>query len=89
MSGMTGIGVKLSPRFKRLAPFFLVGPISGPLLAGVVINFREGRPVLSGLYAIALAEITICLPLITAKLSLALQAKFGPALQAKFGLPLI
>lgn len=70
--GVVGTGLKLSPRFKRLAPFFLAGPISGPLLAGVVINFREGRPVLGSLYAIALAEITICLPLITAKLGLAL-----------------
>ena len=59
-------------RFKRLAPYFLVGPISGPLLAGVVINFRGGRPVLAILYAIALVEITICLPLIVARLGLRL-----------------
>jgi hypothetical protein len=59
-------------RFKRLAPYFLAGPISGPLLAGVVINFRGGRPVLGSLYAIALAEITICLPIIVAHLGLRL-----------------
>lgn len=59
-------------RIKRLAPFFLVGPISGPLLAGVVFNFREGRPVLGSLYAIALAEITVLLPVITANLGLKL-----------------
>jgi hypothetical protein len=69
---MSVLGVSVSPRVKRLAPFFLAGPISGPLLAGVVLNFRQGRPVLGSLYAIALAEMTICLPLITAKLSLAL-----------------
>jgi hypothetical protein len=69
---MSAIGFTLSPRVKRLAPFFLAGPISGPLLVGVVLNFREGRPVLGSLYAIALAEITIFLPLITAKLGLAL-----------------
>jgi hypothetical protein len=68
---MAAIGIHVSPRVKRLAPFFLAGPISGPLLAGVVLNFKEGRPVLGSLYAIALAEITICLPLITAKLGLA------------------
>jgi hypothetical protein len=68
---MTAIGFTSSgSRVRRLAPFFLAGPISGPLLAGVVINFREGRPVLAALYAIALAEMTICLPLITAKLGL-------------------
>lgn len=50
-------------RWKRLAPFFLVGPVSGPLLAGVVFNFREGRPGLALLYAIALAEFVVLLPL--------------------------
>jgi len=67
---MAAIGFSVSPRVKRLAPFFLAGPISGPLLAGVVLNFKRGRPVLATLYAIALAEITVCLPLITAKLGL-------------------
>jgi hypothetical protein len=62
-------------RFKRLAPFFLIGPISGPLLAGVVFNFRGGRPVLAGLYAVALAEYTFLLPLLVAKLGL--KAAFG------------
>lgn len=57
-------------RFKRLAPYFLVGPISGPLLAGVVINFRGGRPVLAGLYAIALVQYTILLPTLVAHLGL-------------------
>ncbi len=69
---MAAIGFSVPPKVRRLAPFFLAGPISGPLLAGVVLNFKEGRPVLGSLYAIALAEITICLPLITAKLGLAL-----------------
>jgi len=68
---MSVLGITVGPRFKRLAPFFLAGPISGPLLAGVVLNFRGGRPVLGSLYAIALAEVTVCLPLITAKLSIA------------------
>ena len=57
-------------RFKRLAPYFLLGPISGPLLAGVVHNFRDGRPVLGTLYAIALTEVTILLPTITAALGI-------------------
>lgn len=57
-------------RFKRLAPYFLVGPVSGPLLAGVVINFRGGRPVLAGLYGIALIQYAILLPVLIAKLGL-------------------
>lgn len=59
-------------RFKRLAPYFIIGPISGPLLAGVVINFREGRPVLGSLYAIALAQYAVLLPALTARLGLSL-----------------
>jgi len=52
-------------RWARVAPFFLIGPISGPLLAGVVFNFKEGRPVLGTLYAIALAEFVVLLPALT------------------------
>ncbi len=59
-------------KFKRLAPYFLLGPISGPLIAGVVHNFRGGRPVLGSLYAIALAEITFLLPYVTASMGLKL-----------------
>ena len=57
-------------RLKRIAPFLLAGPISGPLLAGVVFNWREGRPVLASMYAALLAEYTFLLPLVTAKLGL-------------------
>ncbi len=59
-------------RWKRLAPFLLLGPISGPLLAGVVFNYREGRPVLAGLYAIALLEFVVLLPVVVARLGLKL-----------------
>ena len=59
-------------RWKRLAPFFLLGPISGPLAAGVVFNFREGRPVLAIMYAVALVELTLLLPVIVATLGLTL-----------------
>ena len=52
-------------RWRAALPLILL------LLAGVVLNFRQGRPVLGSLYAIALAEVTICLPAITAKLGIA------------------
>jgi hypothetical protein len=55
-------------RWGRLAPFLLIGPISGPLLAGVVFNIRGRRPILATLYAILLALFIILLPLITARL---------------------
>jgi hypothetical protein len=59
-------------RLRRLAPYFLIGPISGPLLAGVVINFREGRPVLGSLYAVLLTQYMVLLPAVTAKLGIRL-----------------
>jgi len=59
-------------RWKRLAPFFLLGPLSGPLAAGVVFNFREGRPILATLYAVALVELTLLLPVIVTTLGLKL-----------------
>ncbi|HEX4183768.1 MAG TPA: hypothetical protein VHY34_10985 [Caulobacteraceae bacterium] len=59
-------------RLRRLAPFFLIGPISGPLLAGVVFNFRDGRPMLASLYAVALVEYAILLPTLVARLGMKL-----------------
>jgi len=56
-------------RFKRIAPYLLLGPISGPLLAGVVINYRDGRKVLAGLYAVALVQYFVLLPSLVAKLT--------------------
>ncbi|MDV6331248.1 hypothetical protein [Asticcacaulis sp. 201] len=58
-------------RIKRLAPYFLLGPISGPLVAGIVHNFRGGRPVLGTMYSILLIECAYLLP--------ALAAKYVPA----------
>jgi hypothetical protein len=54
-------------RIKRLAPYLLLGPISGPLVAGVVHNFRNGRPVLGSMYAVLLAECLYLVPVLSAK----------------------
>jgi hypothetical protein len=56
-------------RLRRLAPYLIVGPISGPLLAGAVTNFRGGRPVLGSFYALALLEYAILLPMLAARLA--------------------
>jgi hypothetical protein len=61
---------KGAARFARLAPFLLVGPVSGPLLAGVIFNFKGGRPVLGSLYALALTLFMFLLPLIATKIVL-------------------
>jgi hypothetical protein len=58
---------------RRIAPFLLFGPITGPLLAGAFFNFREGRKVLGALYGLAAITVTIALPLITARLGLNLM----------------
>jgi hypothetical protein len=52
-------------KFRRIAPYFLIGPISGPLVAGVVINWRDGRRVLAGMYGVVLAQYLILLPMLT------------------------
>lgn len=54
----------------RVLPFFAIGPISGPLVAGIVFNLKDRRPVLAGLYAIALVEYVVLLPTLVTKLSL-------------------
>ena len=38
----------------RWAPYLALGPVSGPLTAGVVLNIRDGRPVLASLYGLLL-----------------------------------
>lgn len=48
------------------APFMAMGPVSGPLAEGVVRSLRNRRPVLAGLYAIALVETFLLLPLFLA-----------------------
>jgi hypothetical protein len=47
---------------KRVAPYMLLGPITGPFVAGVVFNFREGRPVLGVLYMVALSSWYVAMP---------------------------
>lgn len=57
---------------KRIAPYLLIGPISGPLVAGIVINWRDGRPGLAALYGFFLVNYAVLLPVVTAKLGLSL-----------------
>lgn len=47
----------------------LLGPISGPLAAGVVLNFKDGRPVLACMYIVLFAELTIATPWLAAWLT--------------------
>jgi hypothetical protein len=61
----------------RVAPFMLLGPISGPLAAGVVLNFIDGRPILACMYAVLFVELTLATPYLAVwltKAALSLQA---------------
>ncbi|HZC15447.1 MAG TPA: hypothetical protein VE309_01680 [Caulobacteraceae bacterium] len=63
---------KALSRFRKIAPFLLFGPISGLLIAGAVFNFRDGRPIIAGLYGMALVAFTFLLPYVVAVLGLRL-----------------
>ncbi|HEY5288600.1 MAG TPA: hypothetical protein VIJ59_01075 [Caulobacteraceae bacterium] len=63
-------------RVARLAPFFALGPISGPLTAGIVLNFRRGNPVLATLYCVALTLWLVLAPVEAAHMLPATLAKF-------------
>ena len=39
---------------RRLAPWLLLGPVTGPLAEGVYRNLRANNPVLASLYGVAL-----------------------------------
>jgi hypothetical protein len=54
-------------RAARLAPFLLAGPVSGPLLAGIILNYRSGQPVLGSLYAVALGLWAFLMPVLAVK----------------------
>ena len=57
---------KALSRFKTIAPYLLLGPISGLLVYGAVYNFRDGRPIIAGLYGVALVASSIGLPYVVA-----------------------
>ncbi len=54
----------------RVLPFFAIGPISGPLVAGIVFNLKDRRPVLASLYAVLLVQYVVLLPVVVAKMGL-------------------
>jgi hypothetical protein len=52
---------------KRIPPWMAyaaLGPISGPLAAGVVRNWRKGARVLAALYVVAIVETLVLAPLL-------------------------
>ncbi|HEX8569031.1 MAG TPA: hypothetical protein VF699_03785 [Caulobacteraceae bacterium] len=49
-------------RARRVGPFLVLGPLTGPLVAGVVLNLRRGNRVLASMYAYLLVYGTFGLP---------------------------
>jgi hypothetical protein len=57
---------------KHLAPYMLLGPISGPLTAASVYYFRKGEPVMGALYVFVTLQVFFLLPILLAKLTIKL-----------------
>lgn len=49
----------------RIAPYLLLGPISGLLVYAIRTNMQAQRPVLAGLYATLLVEYLVLLVALT------------------------
>ena len=61
-------------RFRSLVPWLLLGPVTGPLLAGLVRSLRTGHPILAGLYAFAVLETWLILTLLARGVAVAASA---------------
>lgn len=63
---------------KRIRPSWIayaaLGPISGPLAAGAVRNWRKGERVLAGFYVAAMVEFFVLAPLALTHLAGAIGA---------------
>jgi hypothetical protein len=54
-----------------------LGPISGPLAAGAVRNWRKGERVLAGFYVAAMVEAFVLAPIVLAHLTHLVGAHSG------------
>ncbi|HKP78573.1 MAG TPA: hypothetical protein VJU34_05560 [Phenylobacterium sp.] len=54
----------LRHRAANWAAIAALGPISGPLVARLMVHWRRGDYVLAGLYAVAVVETALLLPLL-------------------------
>jgi hypothetical protein len=54
-------------RLKHIAPFLLLGPLTGPLVAGLLASVSAQRPFMVFIYALGLIEVALGLPAILTK----------------------
>ena len=52
---------------KRVVPFLLLGPLTGPLTAGLLYTFRAQRFGMAAVYAVGLLEVAMGLPALLAR----------------------
>jgi hypothetical protein len=53
----------------RWAPYAILGPITGPLTLRLYRSLKAGRPILAGLYGLAILETYVVLPIILLELT--------------------
>jgi hypothetical protein len=51
-------------RLMRVAPFLILGPLTGPLAVGLLSSLKKGRLVMGGAYALGIIEVALGLPAI-------------------------
>ncbi len=52
---------------KTILPFLLLGPLTGPLTAGLLYTFRAQRFGMAAVYALGLIEVALGLPALFAR----------------------
>jgi hypothetical protein len=57
----------LRHRTASWAAIAALGPISGPLVARMMVNWRRGDRVLAGIYGVAVLETALLLPLLATR----------------------
>ena len=51
----------------RFAPFLVLGPLTGPLTAGLFNSLKTGRHFMGGVYALGIIEVFLGLPMLLAR----------------------
>ena len=54
-------------RIIRVAPFLVLGPLTGPLALGLFHSVKQGRHWMGGVYALGIVEVVFGLPAVLTK----------------------
>ena len=53
---------EVTEEVRRLLPFLLLGPLTGPLMAGLIFAVRAGRFGMAAVYGVGVLEVVLGLP---------------------------